>query len=124
MKNLSIVLFLALAVVSGCPKPIPGPNTPDAADGGSVVTPGGAFSACTSDAVKKTAEGLLGKVATALATGDYTAQITSLVNQFGAAEVKCAVQLFVDSLTRKAKVDQLAAQQLANGNAWLKAQGL
>jgi hypothetical protein len=124
MKNLSIVLFLALAVVSGCPKPIPGPNTPDAADGGAAVTPGGAFSACTSDAVKKAAESLLGKVATALATGDYVGQLALLGGGVVTDEVKCAVQLFVDSLSRKAKVDQLAAQQLANGHAWLKSQGL
>lgn len=116
------LLLVFLLPLSGCPKPAPAPGTPGAADGG--PTAGGAFSACTTDAIKTTAEGLLGKIANALATGDYVGQLAQLGVDFGTAEVKCAVQLAVDSLHRKASADPLAATQLSHGNAWLKTQGL
>jgi hypothetical protein len=118
----AMLLLALLLPISGCPKPIPGPNGPDAADGG--PTAGGAFSACTSDAIKTTAQGLLGKIANALATGDYVGQLAQLGIDFGTAEVKCAVQLAVASFQRKAAADPLAGTQLSHGNAWLKMQGL
>jgi hypothetical protein len=118
----AVLLLAVLLSLSGCPKPVPGPNTPDAADGG--PTAGGAFSACTTDAIKTTAQGLLGKVANALATGDYVGQLAQLTTEFGVAEVKCAVQLAVASFQRKAAADPLAGTQLSHGNAWLKMQGL
>lgn len=120
----AVLLLAAFLPLSGCPKPSPTPNTPDAADAGSTVTPGGAFSACTSDAVKATAKGLLGKVATAVATGNYVGQLAQLMGEFGEAEVTCAVQLFVDSLHRKAAFDSLARAQLTNSNAWLASRGV
>jgi hypothetical protein len=120
----AVLLLAMLLPLSGCPKPVPGPNTPDAADAAAGPTAGGAFSACTTDAIKTTAQGLLGKVANALATGDYVTQLAQLGIDFGTAEVKCAVQLAVDSLHRKASADPLAGTQLSHGNAWLKMQGL
>lgn len=115
MKRIPAAFLLALLSVSmAVPACHPSPNP---------TTPGGAFVDCTRAAVKDSAQGLLGNVATALATGDYAAELAKLIGRFGRDEVTCAVQFFVDSLHRKAAYDALAATELKNGEAWLKAQG-
>lgn len=83
------------------------------------TTATGRFGTCTSDAVKDTASHLLDDVATAVATQAYADSLADLVIRFGVSEVKCAVDLFIDSVTgRKAESDPLAAQQLARAQAW------
>lgn len=80
------------------------------------------FDNCSSAAGQAAASGLLGQVTTALATGDYEAELAKLVATYGAAEVICAVQLAVAELQKKAASnDPLVGVELTNGNAYLKA---
>lgn len=104
MKRLnSLVLLLFLA----CAHTGPGPS------------PGEKFGTCTSDAIKNTASSLLDDVATAVATQAYANSLGDLITRWGVYEVKCAVDLFIDSMTgRKAEADPLAADQLARAQAW------
>lgn len=92
MKALAILVF-ALAV-SGCTL------TKAPVDGG--TTPGVAFGHCTSSALTTSAEGILGDVTTALATGDYVGGVAALATKFGTAEVGCAIDLVIAEFSAKA----------------------
>jgi hypothetical protein len=90
-------------------------NTPD---GG--TSPGAAFGHCTSDALTKAGQGILGRVMTALATGDYVGQLAVLATQFGVAEVGCAVDLAIAELhgMHTASPDPMVATMLERAQAW------
>jgi hypothetical protein len=86
------------------------------------------FDNCSSAAGQAAATSILGAVTTALATGDYEAQLALLAAKYSAAEVICAVQLAVSELQKKvdaapsaSQVDPLVASELAHGNAYLTA---
>lgn len=80
------------------------------------------FDKCSSQAGQDAAKSILGAVTTALATGDYEAQLALLVAKYGSAEVICAVQLAVSELQKKAASgDKLIGTELANGQAYLAA---
>lgn len=107
------LVFLLAAVLSACATVPPG----------SPPTPVSTFDTCSSTALKTAAEGILGQVTTALATGDYEAELAILAAKYTTAEVICAVQLAVDEFKAKAAAgtDKLAATELANGQAYLQA---
>lgn len=88
---------------------------------GTPATPVSTFYACSDTAMKTAANGILGAVATALATGNPEAALATLAASTSAAEVLCGVQLVVAELQTKASADKLAATELANGEAYLKA---
>lgn len=107
LSTLILVLFLAACATTGT---------------GPVAT----FDNCSSTAGQAAATSILGAVTTALATGDYEAQLAILAAKYTTAEVVCAVQLAVAELQKKAdaaastsEVDPLVASELANGNAYL-----
>lgn len=84
------------------------------------------FDNCSSAAGQAAATGILGAVTTALATGDYEAELAILAAKYTAAEVICAVQLAVAELKKKveaapsaSEVDPLVASELSHGNAYL-----
>jgi len=58
-----------------------------------------AFGHCTSTALQKASQGILGHVMTALAQGDYVAELAALATSFGGDEVGCAVDLAIAELT-------------------------
>lgn len=109
--TLAVVAWIGLALslgLSGCATtgtPSPG------------VT---AFGHCTTDALKKASQGILGDVMTALATGDYVAELAKLATQFGGDEVGCAVDLAIAQLAgqRAASPDPVVATMLAHAQAW------
>lgn len=100
-----------LAVLAGCPKAGPGPTNP---------TPTQVFGHCSSQAISTTAEGLLGAVTTALATGTYVAEIAALATKWGAAEVGCAVDLVIAEFKAKTSrtPDAQTALVLQHAQAW------
>lgn len=103
--------ILALVLLAGCYA-----TTPRKSDG---TTPVQRFSTCTTDTIKNTASHLQDDVASAVASADYKAQLANLAASVGWNEAKCAVDLFIDSITgRKASADPLAAQQLERAQAW------
>ena len=84
------------------------------------------FDNCSSAAGQAAATSILGAVTTALATGDYEAELAKLVATYGAAEVICAVQLAVAELQKQfdaapsaSEVDPLVASELTHGKAYL-----
>ena len=84
------------------------------------------FDNCSTAAGQAAATSILGAVTTALATGDYEAQLALLAAKYTASEVVCAVQLAVAELQKKAdaaastaEVDPLVATSLAHGKAYL-----
>jgi len=110
MKILAAVVF-ALFTFSGCFATTPRPS-----DG---TTPAGRFATCTSDTVKDEANHLLDDVASATATAGYKDALTDIAKRKGFDVAKCAVDLFIDSMTgRKAENDELAAVELARAQAW------
>lgn len=112
MKKLAFVIVFA---VFGCSPA----TTARPSDG---TTPVQRFKACTTDSVKDKASHLLDDVASAVATGDYDAQLKSLATRETMDVAKCAVDLFIDSMTgRKAEADELAAVELARAQAWRQA---
>ena len=68
-----------------------------------VPTPGTTFGHCSSQAISNTAESLLGAVTTALATGDYAAEVAALATKWGSAEVGCAIDLVIAEFSAKAQ---------------------
>jgi hypothetical protein len=110
----ALAMLSTWMAIPGCvPKPTP--------DGGA-PTPTTTFEFCTTDALKSAGANLLGQVANAVATGDYEAELAKLVATFGAAEVKCSVELFVNETQRKASADKLAATEVTNAKTWLAKQ--
>ena len=116
------VLLVALSV--GCT------TTTTAGGGTTPVSPGTAFKNCSSQAAITTAQGILGAVTQALATGNYVTILATLATQYGAAEVACAVELAVAELQQRfdntpaaAAPDPLLVSELQNGKAWLAQYG-
>jgi hypothetical protein len=109
-----LLFALALGVQACVATNTPPPNTP--------TTPTQTFEFCTTDALKAAGSNLLGDIANAVATGGYIQALEDLSVKFGAAEVKCAVELFIDSTLRKADADQLAATEVARAHSWLSTQ--
>ena len=104
-------LLIVVCFLTGCFA-----TTPRASDG---TTPTERFASCTSDVIKDRASHLLDDVASAVATTDYKNQLAQVAARSGWAEAKCAVDLFIDSMTgRKAGADELAAVELARAQAW------
>ena len=104
-------LFLVLALgLTSCTK-----NPP-----GAPPTPVGTFGNCTTDALRTASEGILAEVTTALATGDYVAELQRLAVTFGAAEVGCAVDLIIAEFRAKAlrSDDTQVAVVLTHAEAW------
>lgn len=113
MKGWRLRLLIALAGLCACCA-----HTPSTGDGG--TSPTTAFGHCTSDALAKAGQGLLGRVMTALATGDYVNQIAALATSFGADEVGCAVDLAIAELTGQhaASPDKQVSVMLTRARAW------
>lgn len=87
------------------------------------VPPGGpvtSFGHCTTDALRKAGNSLLGRVMTALATGDYTDELAKLAKQVGADEVGCAVDLAIAQLTgmHAYSPDPVVRVMLERAQAW------
>lgn len=87
-------------------------------DGG--VSPTTAYGHCATQALTQAAEGILGDVTTALATGNYESAIAALAIQVGGAEVGCAVDLLMAQFTTKAARtdDAFVGTVLAHAQAW------
>lgn len=79
-----------------------------------------AFGHCSTAALTKASQGILGRVMTALAQGDYVEELAALATEVGAAEVGCAVDLAIAELTGKAarSNDTEVAVMLAHAQAW------
>lgn len=60
------------------------------------------FGHCSTQALETAAQSILGRVTTALATGDYVDQLAALATEVGGAEVGCAVDLVIAEFTVKA----------------------
>lgn len=78
------------------------------------------FGHCVSDSVTKASRGVLGHVMTALAQGDYVAELAELATQVGGDVVGCAVDLAIEELGGmfRASRDPIAGQMLARAQAW------
>lgn len=115
IKGLPVVLLLAagLALMTGCP-PTPPPGT--------AATPVQTFDACSTDNIKSAGISHLGDVARATLTGDYIGALAVLATTYGIPEIRCAVQLFVDTTARKAAMDTTAQLQRERAQAWLAKQ--
>lgn len=113
MKSWRLRLLIALAgLCAAC-------ATTATPDGG--TSPATTFGHCTTDALKKSGEGLLGQVMTALATGDYVSALAQLGTTFGTAEVGCAVDLAVAELhgLHGAAPDEVTVTTMLNrAQAW------
>jgi hypothetical protein len=107
-----LVIFglLSTALGFGCPA-----TTGTPAPGSPVAN----FDHCSSDVVRDKAVPLLGLVARATLGGDYMGALAALAMQYGLPEMKCAVQLFVDTTTRKAALDSTAQLQRERAKGWL-----
>lgn len=67
----------------------------------------------------QTVAGLLGDVNTALATGEYVAELETLVAKFGLCAVNAAVKEVLAQATGNAQLDALEAQKVDRAKAWL-----
>lgn len=78
------------------------------------------FGHCSSAALTAASQGILGRVTTALATGDYVDQVAELAKEVGAAEVGCAVDLVISEFTAKAarSDDAMVGTVLAHAQSW------
>lgn len=121
------LLVVLVAVFAGCPATCQSPSS-GTVDGG--TSPGTTFKNCSSQAAEQAAQGILGAVTQALATGNYVAALAGLVAQYGAAEVACAVELAVNELEKRVEatpstqaVDPVLLTQISNGKSWLAANG-
>lgn len=104
-------LLIVVCFLTGCFA-----TTPRASDG---TTPAQRFGTCTTDVIKDQAAHLTDDVASAVATGNYKNKLEDLAHEKTIDVVKCAVDLFIDSMTgRKAEADELAAVELARAQAW------
>lgn len=78
------------------------------------------FGHCSTAALETAAQGILGRVTTALATGDYVDQLATLAAEVGGAEVGCAVDLVIAEFSAKAaRTDDTEVNViLAHAQAW------
>jgi hypothetical protein len=85
-----------------------------------VPPPVTAFGHCTSAAMRNTSQGIVGHVMTALATGDYVAELAKLAGKFGGDLVGCAVDLVIAELTDQAHAssDPIVSTLLDRAQAW------
>jgi hypothetical protein len=105
----AILVLVALAAgASTCQKPAP-PTNPVVAG---VVN-------CAEQAVHDVSIKIIDDVGTAVATGDYVAALTKLVEQFGEAAVDCAVHEVLGTTTAHAQANELEAQKAERARAWL-----
>ncbi len=114
MRALLIPALLACLVVAPACKttagsPPPGPVVQGLID-------------CSAEATRATALQLMPAVATALATGDWEAELLKLVAKWGEAATDCAVQRVTRNAEQDTKAsasDRLAPVRAKNGHAWL-----
>lgn len=114
---LNLRAFVLLVTLAGCATGItPTPTTP-----GTPSTE--TFGSCSTDAIKTAAEGIFGDVTTALATGQYEAEVTKLLVTYSAAEIGCAVDLIAAQFTKKAEMTSDTETQvvLVHARAWRQA---
>jgi len=81
---------------------------------------------CTSQAVAPQVQAIIADISSALATGDYVAELTDIVTKVGLDVVNCAVQEVLHSLGAQraaAPDDALLITMQAHGNGWLNAHG-
>lgn len=116
---LALVLSATAAVgCSGCATGVtPTPTTPGTPPSTQI------FGNCSSDAIRTSAEGIFGDVTTALATGNYEAEVTKLLVTYSAAEIGCAVDLIAAQFTKKAEMTNDTETQvvLVHARAWRQA---
>lgn len=93
-------------------------TTAHAPDGG--ASPVTTFGHCSSEALTHAAAGILGRVMTALSTGDYVGQLAAIATEVGAGEVGCAVDLAIAELSgmHAASPDAQVATMLSRAQAW------
>lgn len=111
----AVLAFSSIAAKCATNSAGPGGTVTDAA----IPVADGGFDYCTDKNVQSVASGLQGDIASALATSDYEAAIAELIAKFTAGEVKCAIQIFIGGSSRKASADQLVAQEISRGKAYL-----
>lgn len=79
------------------------------------------FGHCTTEALNKAGQALLGDVMTAIATSDYVGELGTLVAKFGGEEVACAVDLAIaelgGALTRSPD-EAMLSKMLEHAQAW------
>lgn len=92
---------------------------PPAATPGVSPTPVQAFDACSSKVAENKALDILGLVARATVGNDWRGALATLVTTYGLDEVRCAAQLFSNTMTRKAAMDATAALQRERALMWL-----
>jgi len=92
-------------------------------NGAGGATPTQVFGTCSTDALKKTGESLIGRITTALATGDYEAEVAKLLTSYTAAEIGCAIDLVASEFTKKAARTNDTETQvvLVHARAWRQA---
>lgn len=79
-----------------------------------------AFGHCTTDALARAGNSILGRVMTAIASGDYAAELDKLGVQLGRDEVGCAVDLAIAQLTgmHAYSPDPVVRVMLERAQAW------
>jgi hypothetical protein len=79
-----------------------------------------AFGHCVTDALREAGNSVLGRVMTALATGDYVGELAKLGALFGGDVVGCAVDLAISQLTgmHAASPDPIVATMLERAQAF------
>jgi len=111
-----LVLVTFLGAFTACP---PATTTPTGNTAGGGPTPVQTFDACSEKVIQDKGIGLLGLVAQATLGGDYMGALATLAAKYGEPEVLCAVQLFVDTMQRKAAMDATAMSQREHAKAYL-----
>jgi hypothetical protein len=119
-KVASLVLLLSfLGAFTACPpsSTTPGGNTAGSLDAG--PTPVANFDACSEKVIQDKTIGLIGLIAQATVGGDYMEALETLGVKYGVPEIECAAQLFVDTMKRKAAMDETAMLQRERAQMWL-----
>lgn len=120
--RISFLAFILVSTLSAkCATTPAGPAGGASDAAASPPSAGTVFGRCTSDAVKDAANHILPDVANAFVTEDYEAAIASLLGRFTLAEVKCAVELFINATHRKAMADKNVAEEVRRARAYLDA---
>lgn len=105
MKRLVAALFLLAAFAMSCSSiPTPVVNT-------------------VKDCSAEAAAGLLGKVNSAIATGDWEGQLEAMAADAGLCVVNKAVAQILESAGVRAQYDELEAVKVERARAWLTAHG-
>jgi hypothetical protein len=114
-----VLLVGFLGAFTACPpsSTTPGPGTAGSLDAG--PTPVANFDACSEKVIQDKAIGLIGLIAQATVGGDYMEALETLGVKYGVPEIECAAQLFVDTMKRKAAMDETAMLQRERAQMWL-----